>query len=218
LVSTGGPGSIDLVSDSVEACRELNREREVRVAGRVRHPELDAGSGASPVGNSDQRRPVALRPGDVDRRLVSGHQTLVAVDDRVGDRGDCPGMGFQPADVMAHGLRDLVFPLRVEERVPVSGEQRLVSVHARAVLPEDWLGHERGVKIVRHGRVPDDEAERGQVVRCRERVGVLEVDLVLTGSDLVMSRFHLEAHRLQVVDDHPPGALAEVDSTGVRSK
>jgi len=42
----------------------------------------------------------------------------------------------------------------------------------------------------------DDGAERRDVVRGRERVVVLEVDLVLPLRDLVVGRLDLEAHLL----------------------
>jgi hypothetical protein len=46
---------------------------------------------------------------------------------------------------MAHGLRDPVLRLGVEEHILTALEQRLMGVHARAVLPEDRLRHEGGM-------------------------------------------------------------------------
>ena len=61
------------------------------------------------------------------------------------------------------------------------------------------------------GDVPDDELEGGQIVGGGERVGVLEIDLVLPGGHLVVRRLHLEPHFQQLLDDDPPDLLAPVD-------
>ena len=54
------------------------------------------------------------------------------------------------------------------------------------------------------------EAERGDVVGRRERVGIAEVDLVLAVGDLVMRRLHLEPHLLERRHDRASRLLATV--------
>jgi hypothetical protein len=61
-----------------------------------------------------------------------------------------------------------------------------VGVHARAVDAEDRLGHERRVQAVQLGDRLERELEGDRVVGRAQAVGVLEVDLVLAGRDLVM--------------------------------
>src|SRR5207249_8138463 len=74
-VLVDGLAGVDLVGDPVEAGHEAGREREVRVAGRIRGAELDALRllGAGVHRDAHAGRPVALAVDEVDRRLVAGH-------------------------------------------------------------------------------------------------------------------------------------------------
>ena len=56
-----------------------------------------------------------------------------------------------------------------------------------------------------------DEAEGRDAVGRRHGVGVLEVDLVLAGRDLVVRRLDLEAHLLEREHDVAPRLFAPVD-------
>jgi hypothetical protein len=60
-----GRAGVDLLLDAVEAGAQHHREREVRVARRVGHPQLDARGLAARRRHADERAAVALRPGDV---------------------------------------------------------------------------------------------------------------------------------------------------------
>ena len=88
--------------------------------------------------------------------------------------------------------------------------QALVGVHAGAVDPVDGLGHERRVQPVLLGDGLEGELEGDRVVGGRERVGVLEVDLVLADGDLVVGRLDLDAERLERVDHVLADLLREV--------
>ena len=68
-----------------------------------------------------------------------------------------------------------------------------------------------GEKAVAVGDVADDELERGQVVGGDQRVGVLEVDLVLARGHFVMGGLDLEAHRGELLDDDAADLLAAVE-------
>ena len=201
---------IDLVLHPVEPGGQLHGQGEVRIAGRVRHPEFHPRADSAAVRHPDHRRSVALRPRDVHRRLVARHQALVAVHEGVGNRGDGLRVLLEPTDVVAHRVRDLILGVGVEEDVHPILEQRLVRVHAGTVLPVDRLREERGVQVVRQGRVADDEPERGQVVGRSDHIGVLEIDFVLSRGHFVVCGLDLESHGLEVVHDHPPGLLAQV--------
>ena len=83
-------------------------------------------------------------------------------------------------------------------------------VHAGAVHAENRLRHERRVEAVVERDLLHDELERRDLVGRRDRVAVLEVDLVLAGSDLVVRRLDLEAHRLERDDDVAPRLFAAV--------
>ena len=75
-----------------------------------------------------------------------------------------------------------------------------MGVHPGAVDPVDRLGHERRVQPVLLRDRLQGELERDRIVRGLQRVGVLEIDLVLAGRDLVMSGLDPDAERLESVD------------------
>ena len=100
----------------------------------------------------------------------------------------------------------MVLVRRVEERVAVALEQRLVRVHPAAVHAGDRLRHERGVDAELVGDLLHGEAIGHHLVGHRERVGVAEVDLVLGRRDLVVDVLDGDPHRLEVLH----GALAVV--------
>jgi hypothetical protein len=115
------------------------------------------------------------------------------------------------ADVVERELAELVRRLGVVEGVLLALEQRLVRVHAGAVLAEDRLRHERGVQPEVQRHLADHEAEGADIVRRGQSIGILEIDLVLPGRHLVVRRLHLEPHLLQTVDDGPAAFLALID-------
>ena len=103
----------------------------------------------------------------------------------------------------------------VEEGVLAAAGERLVHVHAGAVLALDRLGHERRVHAVAGGDRLDHHPERDQVVGGGQRVGMPEVDLVLADGDLVVGGLELEAHLLEGHLDVPAAVLAAVERSDV---
>src|SRR6184192_2768740 len=162
------------------------------------------------VRDPHQRRPVALRPGNVGRGLVPGHQPLVAVHERVGHGAEAARVLQQPRHVLNRGRRELPLPGGIVEGVLPALEEGLVRVHPGAVLAKDRLGHEGGKEPVAVGDVADDEPERRQVVRGLEGDRVAEIDFVLPRCDFVVTRLDLEPHRHQVPDDEAPDLLGPV--------
>ena len=79
-----------------------------------------------------------------------------------------------------------------------------------AVDPVDRLRHERRVQAVLLGDRLERELEGDRVVGGRQRVAVLEVDLVLAGRDLVVGRLDPDAERLEGVDHVLADLLGEV--------
>ena len=88
--------------------------------------------------------------------------------------------------------------------------QALVRVHPGAVDPVDRLGHERRVQAVLLGDRLEGELEGHRVVGRLEGVGVLEVDLVLAGGDLVVGRLDPDPERLEGVHHVLADLLGEV--------
>ena len=83
-----------LALDALQTRRQHDGEGQVGVAGGIGRAELDAGGlllAGLVHGHADQGRAVAAGPGDVDRRLVAGHQPLVGVHPLVGDQARSRG-------------------------------------------------------------------------------------------------------------------------------
>ena len=91
------PG-IDLAIDAVEAGAQHHRQRQVRVARRVGHAQLDPGGRPPGRGHADERAPIAGGPRDRRRGLVAGDEALERVDERVGDRAEPLGVAEQAVD------------------------------------------------------------------------------------------------------------------------
>ena len=186
------------------------------VAGRVRRAELDPRRAllAGPVrGNADEGRARVPRPADRGRSLEPGQQPLVRVHPLVRHGGQ---LGCVPQDSAeergADGREQRLRILGVEGvAARVRLEQRHVEVHARAGEAVDRLRHERRehAELARH--LLHGEAERRDRVRHRERVGVLQVELVLRRADLVVRRLDGDAHQLEVADRRPAEVAAVVE-------
>ena len=109
-------------------------------------------------------------------------------------------MPQQAAHVVERRRRQLPLRLGVPEGVGAVPEQRLMRMHAAAVLPVDGLGHERREEAELGRHVLHDEPERRDVVGGLQRIGVPEIDLMLAVRDFVVRRLHFEPHALQDVD------------------
>ena len=191
---------LDAVADAVQAGHQLRGEGQVRVAGGIRGAELQAlglGVGAGDR-DADAGGAVALRVDHVDRGLEALHQAAVGVHRGVGEGQHGRGVLEQPADVPASqvGEPDIAL-LVVEQRLAVL-PQRLVAVHAGAVVVEDRLGHEGGGLAPGRCGVLHDVLELLQVVgRVGQGVEAV-VDLRLAGSaDLVVGALDLQADLVQ---------------------
>ena len=88
-------------------------------------------------------------------------------------------------------------------------------MHAAAVDAEHRLGHEGGMQAVLLGQGLDRQLEGHDVVGGGQRLGVLEVDLVLALGNLVVGSLDLEAHLLQRQADLAAGALAVIQRAQV---
>ncbi len=112
---------------------------------------------------------------------------------------------YQRADVGQPGVAGLV----VEQRLAAL-PQRLVAVHARAVVLEDRLRHERGRLAVGAGHVLHDVLVEHQLVGHAQQRVEAHVDLGLArGADLVVLDLDLDAQPLEH-EDHLRAQVLEV--------
>ena len=116
---------------------------------------------------------------------------------------DLRGVVQDAGDVVLGHLREIVLVPAVEEGVLAPLEERLVDVHAAAVLPEDRLRHEGRVDAV----LPRDLLDRGPVghdlVGHLEGLVVAQVDLVLARGHLVVAVLDADPHLLEGEDRLP---------------
>ena len=200
--------------DALEAGLQQRREGQVGVAGRVRaaqlHPRALLGAGVIQR-HPHQRGAVAPRPGDVDGRLIAGHQPLVGVDPLGEDRADLARVAQLAGDEGLADRREEVVVVGVEEGVTPGLEQRLVGVHPGAVLAEHRLGHEGRVPAVFERDLLDRDPVGHAVVGHLQRVGVAHVDLVLRGPALVVAVLDMDAERLERDRGLAPHVRARVE-------
>ena len=107
--------------------------------------------GIGDPGNADGRGTVARRIGQLHRRLETGHQALVAVGARVGERIDGPGMLDDAADIVERDVGQAAVLVAGKQCLAVL-LQGLMHVHAAAVVADDGFRHEsQGFSVaVRH--------------------------------------------------------------------
>src|SRR5262245_61160318 len=91
---------MDLVLDAIQRSHHAGGKREIRIRAWVRAAELDALSlrARAVHRNAARGRAVPLRVGQVDRRFVTRHQTLVTVGGWVGEGQDGRGVLQEAAD------------------------------------------------------------------------------------------------------------------------
>ena len=135
----------------------------------------------------DARAAVALRVHEVDGRLVARHEPSIRVRGRRAEREQRRRVREQPADVRASELREARVARLVRHQRRALLPEGLVRVHARAVVAEDRLRHERHA-LARRARDVLDHVLVGHdlIGHTRQRL-VAEVDLALTARcDLVV--------------------------------
>ncbi len=125
----------------------------------------------------------------------------------VGDGGELGRVGEHAGEERAADRGQRLARVLGVERVAVVVEQREMQVHARARQPVARLGHERRVAAELARDLFDADAKGRHGVGHRERVGVMEVDLVLRRRELGVGGLHRDAAHLPDVLDRPPGAL-----------
>ena len=107
-------------------------------------------------------------------------------------------MAQQPGNELVPNIRQVVLVVFVEEGVVFAAKERLVYVHPGAVDAGDGLGHEGGVGSADLRQFLHHQPRRHHAVGHGQRVGVLQVNLVLAGGGLVMGILYRNVHLGQV--------------------
>lgn len=125
--------------------------------------------------------------------VVAGHQALVGVDQGVGDGAESPRVPELAGDEVQGRLAQPMGAGRVGEGVGPARPHHLLHGHARAVGPEEGLGHEGGVQAEAAGHRAGHQAQGDQGVGRRHRVQGMHVQLVLAGGGVVEGKAHGQA-------------------------
>ncbi len=151
------------------------------------------------------------RVGQLHRGLEAGHQALVAVGAGVGDGVQRAGVLDDAADVVQREVGQACIAVTGEQVLAVLPD-RLVHVHAGAVVADDRLGHEGRRLAVGVGHVLDHVLLQLQPVGALHQRAELGADLHLAGAghfvvmhfdrdaQLLEHQAHLGAHVLEAVD------------------
>ena len=198
-VLVNGLAGLNTSADAVDPGHEDGGEAQVGVRRGVGHAvlhPLGLGRGAG-HGDADAGRAVAGGVDQVDRGLEAGDQAVEGVHRGVGEGQEAGGVGQDAADVPAGQVGELAVAALVEEQGPAVLPQGVVAVHARAVVPEDRLGHEGRRLALPPGLVLDHVLELHHVVARGEQGVEAVVDLLLPGgAHLVVGALDLQADRL----------------------
>ena len=185
---------VDLVLDAVEACHQHGGETQVWVRGRIREADFHAlGLRRGAERDPARCRTVARRVGEQHRCFKARNQTLVGVGRRVGEGVQCLGVLENTADVPQRFLGQACVLVAGEQRLTVFPD-RLVTVHAGAVIALDRLGHEGCGLAVGRGDVVHHVLVELQLVGNPGQVVEGHAQLVLGGRHLVVVLVHVHAH------------------------
>ena len=206
-----GIARMDLVLDAVEAGHQHRREGQVRVRGGVRETDLDALAVRrvhvrDPAGS----RAVARGVGQKHRCLITRDQALVAVGRRVGEGVQRLGVLDDAADVEQGHFRQVGILVAREERLAVLPD-RLVHMHARAVVAGDRLRQESGGQAVGRCDLMHAVLVELQVVGGLDEGAELHAELVLRRCHLVVVLLDRNAHVGHDREHFAADVLAAVD-------
>ena len=189
---------MDLVDDAVQAGHQLGSEGQVGVGSRIREAHLDTtGFRARYHGDTDGGGTVAGGVSQHDRCFIARHQTLVGVGGRVGEGVDGLGVLDDTADVVQRHLGQTAVQVTREQVDAIFG-QRLVAVHAGAVVAKHGFRHEGDSLVVGVGHVVDHVLQHLHFVRFQGEGVEASGDLVLTcGGHFVVVSLDDLAHLFQ---------------------
>ena len=120
------------------------------------------------------------RPCHADRRIIPRNQTLIGIDQRIGEQGDLPDMCQDPCHKLIRHLTQTKTVIVIYEQIFSMGiSQRHVDVHAGAVHACLRLRHEGCVKTMALCDGLYSHLEGHNVVCRSQSLRVLQIDFML---------------------------------------
>ncbi len=102
-----GFGRLKLLLNPVKSRGQADGQRQIGIGSRIWRAQLDLCLAASRRRYSDQRAFNPCGPGLLNRRLISGDQPLIGINQRVGDSAHPLDVGQQTADKIICFIRKL---------------------------------------------------------------------------------------------------------------
>ena len=94
--------------------------------------------------------------------------------------------------------------------------QRHIDMHTRSIDPLLGLGHKSGVKSVALCNGLGRHLKGHNVIRCLQGICILQINLMLARSDLMMAGFHLKSHLLQGQHNIPAYIFSQINGRYVK--
>ncbi len=125
-------------------------------------------------------------------------------------------MLHDPGNVGFGQVGEMILVAGIVEGVNLSLKQRLVGVHAAAVLTEDGFGHKGGIHPVLPGNLLDRDPESCGFLGHFQPLIVTQVNLVLAGGNLVVTVLNLYSHLLQGENGISPQGSSRIQGRSVK--
>ena len=211
-VFVGRVAGVNLVVDAVQAGHQHRGESEIRIARGVGEANLDAPRfGVGHIRNAARSGAVARRVRQQNRRFKTRHQAFVTVGAGVGEGVDGARVFENAADVVQRGFAQAAV-LVAGENVRAAFENRLVDMHAGAVVADQWLGHKSRGEAVVVRDIVDDILQDLHLVGFGHQGVELRADFALPrGADFVVVHFRFHAHLGQHQTHQRPHISLAVD-------
>ena len=203
---------MDFIFNTIQAGHHQRRKAQIGVGRWVRETRLDAAAlGVGHKRDADRGRAVARAVGQFDRCLKTGHQTFVAIGSGVGDGIQGTRMLDDAADVVQGKVAQPSVAVTSKQVFTVFPD-RLVHMHARAVVARIGLGHEGGCFAVGIRHVPDHVLEHLSPVGALHQGAKAGANLVLASAcHLMVEHLNRDAQRLKNERHFSAHVLGAVD-------
>ena len=196
----------DLVADTVETGGEHHGFGQIGIGAGIRRAQLNAGRIAAFGGNPHQGTAVPTGPGNIDRRFITGNQSFIGIDHRIGNGGDALGVFQQTAHIIICEFRKTIPAFGIVKYIfSVAIAKTLVHMHTAAGDAVNGFRHKGGVKTVTLGHRANHQFEGLDAVSGGQRFIVFKINFMLARGTFMMGGLDFIAHVFQIIDHFTAG-------------